>query len=230
MRVAGLVCARSGSKGIPGKNLLPIAGEPLIVRAIRQARSLGTLYRLLVSTDSAEIASVARDAGADVPFLRPEELARDDSPEWLVWQHALHFLNEAEGSLPDALLVIPTTAPLRNVDDLQACLLEFERGDADVVVTVTDAHRNPYFNMVKSLPDGTVTPVNEWVKGSCRRQDAPPVYDMTTVAYVARPDFVMSRNGMFEGRVRAIHIPPERALDIDTPLDLRIAEFLASSQ
>lgn len=230
MRTVGLVCARSGSKGVPSKNLRPLGGESLLARAIRQARSLGTLHRLLVSTDSEEIAAVARDAGAEVPFLRPADLARDDSAEWLVWRHALQFLKDSEGRLPDALLVVPTTAPLRSVEDLQACLAEFERGDADVVITVTDAHRNPYFNMVKTLADGTVMPVIASTAGPSRRQDAPQVYDMTTVAYVARPEFVMAHAGLFEGRVRPIYVPAERALDIDTLLDLRIAEFLAAPE
>lgn len=229
MRVAGLICARSGSKGVPRKNLQLLAGTPLITRAVGQALALGLLDHLLVSTDSEEIAAVARAAGAEVPFLRPASLARDDSPEWLVWRHALEYLGGSDAGMPDALLVIPTTAPLRSVDDLKACLTEFDRGDVDVVITVTAARRNPYFNMVTVLPDGTARPVIDGGGSPRRRQEAPPVYDMTTVAYVARPEFVMTQGSLFEGRVRAVEIPAERALDIDTPLDLRIAEYLAAA-
>ncbi len=230
VRVVGLVCARAGSKGLPRKNILPLAGEPLIVRTIRQALSVSALDRLIVSTDAEEIARIARAAGASVPFLRPAELAQDDSPEWLVWRHALRYLKELDGGFPDALLVVPTTAPLRSVDDLHSCLNEFERSAADIVVTVTDAHRNPYFNMVKIEADGTVAPVIPFGAPLARRQDAPLVYDLTTVAYVAKPEFVMTRNGIFEGRVRHVHVAAERAVDVDTALDLRIAEFLASSR
>lgn len=226
MKVVALICARGGSKRLPGKNIRHLAGQPLIVWAIGQARAVKQIGRVIVSTDSEEIAEVARAAGAEVPFLRPAELAQDNSPEWLVWRHALNFLKESDGAYPDALIVVPATAPLRAVADLECCLDEYEKGEVDMVITVTDAHRSPYFNMVKAHADGTISLVIPPEGSIIRCQDAPVVYDMTTVAYVARPEFVMARNGTFEGRVRYVHIPAERALDIDTPLDFRIAEYL----
>jgi len=229
MRVVGLICARGGSKGVPGKNIRRLAGRPLIVWAIDQSRAVKRIGRVIVSTDSEEIAKVAREAGVEVPFLRPAELAQDNSPEWLVWRHALNFLKESDGAYPDALIVIPATAPLRAAADLERCLDEYEKGGADMVITVTDAHRSPYFNMVRAHADGTVGLVIPPPEGSItRRQNAPAVYDMTTVAYVARPEFVMTKNGIFEGKVRQVHVPAERALDIDTLLDFRIAECLMS--
>lgn len=230
MNVVALICARGGSKGLPGKNIRPLAGQPLIAWAIDQARAVERIRRVIVSTDSEEIAAVARGAGAEVPFLRPAELAQDNSPEWLVWRHALNYLKETDGTHPDALIVVPATAPLRAVADLERCLDEYVKGGVDMVITVTDAHRSPYFNMVKVHVDGTVGLVMPPGGSIIRRQDAPVVYDMTTVAYVARPEFVMTRNGTFEGRVRHVHIPAERALDIDTPLDFRIAECLMGSR
>lgn len=226
MDIVALICARGGSKGLPGKNTRRLAGKPLIAWAIDHARAVQRVRRVIVSTDSEEIAAIARAAGADVPFMRPAELARDDSSEWAVWRHALAHLQTSDGALPDALLVVPATAPLRAVSDLERCLDEYGKGDVDVVVTVTDAHRNPYFNMVTANADGSVSLVIT-PKGSInRRQGATAVYDLTTVAYVARPDFVMTHDSMFEGRVRRVHVPPERALDIDTALDFRIAECL----
>lgn len=230
MRVVALICARGGSKGLPGKNIRPLAGRPLIAWAIAQAQAVTRINRVIVSTDSRDIAEVARQAGAEVPFLRPSELAQDHSSEWLVWRHALNFLKEDEGAFPDALMVVPATAPLRAVEDLERCLDLYEKGDADIVVTVTDAHRSPYFNMVRTNEDGTVHLVLPPAGPLARRQDAPVVYDMTTVAYVANPQFVLARNGAFEGKVRAVHVPAERALDIDTALDFRIAESLMSSR
>lgn len=230
MKVVALICARGGSKGLPSKNIRSLAGQPLIVWAIDQARAVERIGRVIVSTDSDEIAAVAREAGAEVPFLRPAELAQDNSPEWLVWRHALNYLKESDGIYPDALIVVPATAPLRAVEDLERCLDEYEKGGADMVITVTDSHRSPYFNMVKAHGDGTVGLVIPPEGSIIRRQDVPVVYDMTTVAYVARPEFVMTRNGTFEGRVRHVHIPAERALDIDTPLDFRIAECLMGSR
>ncbi len=230
MNYVALVCARGGSKGLPGKNLRCLGGRPLIVWSIDQAKAVNRIARVIVSTDSEEIAAVARDAGAEVPFLRPAELAQDDSPEWVVWRHALHYLKKADGGFPHALIVVPTTAPLRSVEDLDTCLDEYEKGGADMVITVTDAHRSPYFNMVKAQPDGTVNLVIPPSGSITRRQEAPLVYDMTTVAYVASPEFVMTRNGIFEGRVRQAYIAPERALDIDSALDFRIAECLLASR
>jgi len=226
MNVVALICARGGSKGLPGKNIRPLAGKPLIAWAIEQALAVQRVQRVIVSTDSEAIAEVARAAGADVPFLRPAELAQDNSPEWLVWRHALQYLNEQEGKYPDALIVVPATAPLRAVNDLEECLDEYARGGTDMVITVTAAHRNPYFNMVKAESDGFVSLVIPPDSAVTRRQDAPAVYDITTVGYVARPEFVMNSSGMFEGKVRYVHVPTERALDIDTPLDFKIAECL----
>jgi len=230
VNIVALICARGGSKGLPDKNIRPLAGRPLIAWAIDQARAVGRIGRVIVSTDSDAIAAVAREAGAEVPFLRPAELAQDNSPEWLVWRHALNFLKEVDGAYPDALIVVPATAPLRAVEDLERCLDEYQKGEVDVVITVTDAHRSPYFNMVKAHSDGSVGLVISPDVPIARRQDAPAVYDMTTVAYVARPEFVMTRAGTFQGRVRKVHIPAERALDIDTLLDFRIAECLLASR
>ncbi|MEQ1742877.1 MAG: acylneuraminate cytidylyltransferase family protein [Candidatus Nitrotoga sp.] len=226
MNVVALICARGGSKGVPGKNIRPLAGKPLIAWAIQQAQAVKRIRRVLVSTDSEEIAAVARAAGAEVPFLRPAELAQDNSPEWLAWRHALQYLKEQEGSYPDALIVVPATAPLRAVEDLERCLDEYDIGGADIVITTSHAHRSPYFNMVKVQPDGYVDLVIPPDSVVSRRQDAPVLFDITTVAYVARPDFVMSQGSIFEGKVRQVCVPAERALDIDTPLDFMIAECL----
>ena len=230
MNYVALICARGGSKGLPGKNIRPLAGRPLIAWSIGHAKEVRRVGRVIVSTDFEEIAAAAREAGAEVPFLRPAELAQDNSPEWLVWRHALNYLLESDGTYPDALVVVPATAPLRAVEDIERCLDEYEKGMADVVITVTDAHRNPYFNMVKILADGSVGVVIPSEIQIARRQDTPTVYDMTTVAYVARPEFVMAHAGVFTGKVRYVHVPIERALDIDTPLDFRIAECLMSAR
>lgn len=226
MKVTAFIFARGGSKGLPGKNIRPLGGKPLIAWSIEHALAVKRIERVIVSTDSEEIATVARAYGAAVPFIRPAELARDDSPEWLAWRHALNYLLDTDGALPEIMVSVPATAPLRLPIDIENCLDEYEKGDADMVITVTDAHRNPYFNMVKVNADGTVGLVIPPQSAIARRQDTPMIYDMTTVAYVARSKFVMTHNATFEGRVRAVHVPPERALDIDTLLDFQIAECL----
>lgn len=228
MRTVAFIFARGGSKGLPGKNIRSLAGKPLIAWSIQQALAVRRIERVIVSTDSEDIARVARDYGAEVPFIRPAELASDDSPEWLAWRHALTYLKDTEGNFPDAMVSVPATAPLRLPVDIENCLDKYEMGNADMVITVTDAHRSPYFNMVKTNPDGSVGLVIPPATAIVRRQDVPAVYDMATVAYAARPEFVMERKGVFEGRVLAVHVPPERAVDIDTLLDFQIAEYLLS--
>ena len=226
MKAVAFIFARGGSKGLPGKNIRFLGGKPLIAWSIEHALAVKRIERIIVSTDSEEIAEVARAHGAEVPFMRPAELADDKSSEWLAWKHALNYLRETTGTLPEVMISIPTTAPLRLVLDIESCLDEYEKGGTDMVITVTDAHRSPYFNMVKSNTDGTVGLVNQPQSAIVRRQDAPAVYDMTTVCYVANPEFVMTHNTIFDGRVKAVHVPTERAIDIDTLLDFQITESL----
>lgn len=230
MDAVAFVFARGGSKGLPGKNIRPLAGKPLIGWAIEHAKAVKDIRRVIVSTDSEEISAVAKEFGAEVPFMRPVELARDDSPEWLAWRHGLEYLQVTEGKLPDAMISVPTTSPLRQPVDIENCLKLFAKGDADTVITVTEAHRSPWFNMVSEKPDGSVELVISSGNQAYRRQDVPTVFDVTTVAYVVRPEFVFSHDRIFSGRVRAVQIPKERSIDIDTPLDFEIAEFLMSHQ
>lgn len=226
MNIIALICARGGSKGIHNKNIKIFDGKPLIVRSINQAKETKEINKVIVSTDSEEIAKIAINAGAEVPFMRPKNLAEDNTPEWLVWRHALENIKKMDGNYPDILISVPVTSPLRNVEDLENCLNEFKKSKADIVITVTDPHRNPYFNMVKINEEGLADLVITPEKKITRRQEAPDVFDMTTVAYVTTPKFVLEKNGIFSGKVRHVYIPIERALDIDTPFDFRIAELL----
>ena len=226
MKTVAFIFARSGSKGLPNKNIKLLAGKPLIAYSIEQALATKRIERVIVSTDSNEIANISLEFGAEVPFLRPSELATDDSPEWLSWRHGLEYLLTSTGSLPKVMVSLPPTAPLRKSQDIDNCLKEFEKNDSDVVVTVTDAHRNPFFNIVKSNLDGSVSLVNDMGEVIFRRQDAPKLFDLTTVCYVAKPEFVMNHNSIFEGRVKSVHVPMERSIDIDSLLDFQITEFL----
>lgn len=230
MKTVAFIFARGGSKGLPGKNIRNLGGKPLIAWSIDMALSVKRIERVIVSTDSEDIAIIARKFGAEVPFIRPAELAGDESPEWLAWRHGLNYLKESCGKWPEVMVSVPTTSPLRIDGDIENCLDEYEKGDADIVITVTDAHRSPYFNMVKAKVDGTVELVNSLSKTFTQRQQVPEVYDVTTVCYVANPSFVMSHESIFEGRVRAVHVPIERAIDIDTIFDFQVAEALLSNR
>lgn len=232
MEMTAFIFARGGSKGLPGKNVRPFAGKPLIAWAIEQALAVQQIKRVIVSTDSREIADIAKAHGAEVPFIRPSELASDRAPEMLAWRHAIEFLQETEGRLPEPFISIPATSPLRLPEDIAACITEYQESGADVVLSVTPAHRSPWFNMVKRGAEGNFGLVNDDGKGHriARRQDAPAVFDITTVAYVAKPQYVLQHNDLFSGRVSAAIIPVERTADIDTLLDFEVAEFLMNKR
>jgi len=214
---------------VPRKNLRLLGGKPLIAWSIECAMHCRSLDRVIVSTEDEEIADVAREYEAEVPYMRPAELARDDSPEWLVWQHTVRALEAADGRVPDILVTLPPTAPLRESQDVEACIAMLLESDADICITVKPAERNPYFNMVR-LTDGWAAPVIRESNTISRRQDAPEVFDVTTVAYAARADYVLRAKNLFDGRVCAVTVPVERALDIDTEFDLRVAELLMKAK
>ncbi len=229
--VVAFVFARGGSKGLPDKNLRPLGGKPLVAWAIETARASGHIDRVVLSTEDQRIAEVGRAHGAEVPFLRPAELAGDEAPEWLAWRHAIDALESVPGARPiDAFVSLSPTAPLRAVEDVDRCIETFLAADCDIVITATPARRNPYFNMVVRDADGAAALAAQPQRKIHRRQSAPEMFDMTTVAYVARPGFIRAADDIFDGRVRAVVVPPERAVDIDTELDLRFAEFLLQSR
>jgi N,N'-diacetyl-8-epilegionaminate cytidylyltransferase len=223
-----VIFARGGSKGLPRKNLVPLAGRPLIAWSISMAQLCPSIDRVVVSTEDDEIARVAEAWGAEVPFRRPPELAADNSPEWLAWRHAVQTLDGAPGARPiDLFVTLPPTSPLRAVEDVEATIAKVRDEAFDMAITVRNAARSPYYNMVKLAEDSAASLVIAPDKALHRRQDAPRVYDITTVAYATRPAYMMAHLGLFEGRVGAVVVPEERALDIDTPLDLRVGEALS---
>jgi CMP-N-acetylneuraminic acid synthetase len=215
------IFARGGSKGVPGKNIRDFNGKPLLAWTVELAASLKIFDRIIVSTDSSEIADVARRFGAETPFMRPPELATDTIPERFAWRHAVE-------SLPrfDIMVNLPATAPLRRPETVMRCIELFKQGDANSVITVTPSTRHPSFNMVSLDAEGyahLLTPAGPTV---LRRQDAPPAYDMTPVCYVTSPSVVLEYGRIMSGRVKTIVIGQEEAVDIDTPVDFDVAAFL----
>jgi len=201
---------------------MSLGGVPLIGHSINIARSLPQVSKVFVSTDDSEIKRVAELYGA-VVIDRPPELAGDKSPEWAAWQHAIEYLEEA-GEEFTTFLSLPATSPLRSVIDVEATINALDR-ETDAVITVTPASRSPFFNMVSREKDGTckiLSPSN----GYARRQDAPEAFDITTVAYALKGDFIKRKSGLFDGKVKSVVVPKERAVDIDDGLDFRFAEFL----
>lgn len=223
--LAVAVFARGGSKGIPGKNLATVGSETLIARAIRHGFEIGAT-EVFVSTDSSDLADEATRCGASVPFLRPQDLAADSSAEWLAWRHLAVYLAGQYPSTFARMLILPATAPLRATEDVQGVIAMIGSGEWDVVVTMSEAHRHPRFNVVRMSENYTVELYDRDNTPVVRRQDVGEVYDLTTVAYGVGIDYLLASNSMWDGRVGGWVVPQERALDIDTPFDLEVARLL----
>lgn len=220
MSAFAFIFARGGSKGLPSKNVRMLNGKTLLQRSIDLAHQCEFIDEVYVSTDDEAIAAEAEKHGAQL-IQRPPSLATDTASEWLAWQHAIEQIKAAF----DVFVSLPTTAPLRIKKDVSDCVQLLESpGRPDIVLTMSPACRSPYFNMVKQTESGVELVCNN--ARFKRRQDAPHVYDLTTVAYATRPAYIRNSSNLFAGRVDAVIVPKERALDIDDAYDLEIAEFL----
>jgi N-acylneuraminate cytidylyltransferase len=228
MRNFAFIFARGGSKGLPGKNIKPLAGKPLLQYSIDVALSSDLIEQVFVSTDDPDIAQFAVKGGA-ILIERPTELATDQSPEWLSWRHAVEWATEHYGSF-DGFVSLPATSPLRSQEDVEAAIVKRQSENADICIAVTPASRSPYFNMVKYNEAGFVELVNQPEGEVSRRQDAPKVFDITTVVYATTPQFVLENYGLFSGKVASIEVPKARAVDIDDIYDFRLAEAIIKGE
>lgn len=227
MKFIGLITARGGSKGLPGKNIAPVGGQPLIAWTIAAARE-SKMDRCIVSTDSEEIAAVCRAAGGDVPFLRPVALAQDDTPHIEVLLHALDWL-DGEGSTPDYLVLLQPTSPLRTAQDINTAMEMALQRYADSVISVCEAPVHPFW--VRRIDEsGRLKDFMDWPdnSGYLRRQILPPAYAMNGAIYVIRSTILRERKSYFTERTFGYVMPRERSLDVDTAWDLRIAEMALS--
>lgn len=228
MRNFAFIFARGGSKGLPGKNIKPLAGKPLLQYSIDTALASGLIEQVFVSTDDQAIAQIAVKGGATL-IERPAELATDESPEWLSWRHAVEWATEHYGVF-HGFVSLPATSPLRSQEDVEAAILKRQTENADICIAITPASRSPYFNMVKYNKAGFVELVNKPEGEVTRRQDAPKVFDITTVVYATTPQFVLNNYGLFSGQVTSIEVPKARAVDIDDIYDFRLAEAIIKGE
>lgn len=228
MRTFAFVFARGGSKGLPGKNIRPLLGKPLLAYAIELANSMAVFERVFVSTDDETIADIARAYGAEV-IDRPAGLATDHSPEILAWRHAIQWVQERYGVF-ERFVSLPATAPLRIALDVENALDALASQRADICLSMTPAQRSPYFNMVKITGSGLVELACTAEGAVVRRQDAPQLFDLTTVVYATYCHYVVSSTSLWAGRVAAIEVPKERAVDIDDWIDFQLAETLMASR
>ena len=234
MRVLGIITARGGSKGIPGKNLKPLGGRPLLDFTIDAANDT-PLDRLILSTEDAKIADAARALGCEVPFMRPAELARDETPHLPVIVHAVQWLRDHDNYVADVVVILQPTSPLRSSADIAAALRMLELSGADSVVSVNHvpAHAHP-MRMLKVAADGSATlfvtgePVRNRIN---RRQDLPDAYVMNGAVYACRTDVLFGpQPSLYGDRVVAYPMPIERSISIDTPEDWEEAERQLANQ
>ena len=223
--VLGLVPARSGSKGVPGKNVRPLAGHTLLEYTARAARQSGVLDRLVLSTDSPEIADAGRSAGLDVPFMRPAALAADDTPMVPVIQHALTELSQQRWS-PDIVVLLQPTSPLRRPDHIRDAVNLLRETGADSVVTVVEVPRHLSPDYVMRIEDGRLKPFLAEGARVTRRQDARPAYSRDGTVYAFRRSTIEKTAGIYGDDCRPLLIDASDSLSIDSPADWDEAERL----
>lgn len=224
--ILGHIGARKGSKGVPGKNFRNMCGKPLIDWSLDQLFAHSRVDAVVVSTDDEQIYQHALAKGALPMGLRPAHLATDTAGKWQVWQHALEVSQKLLASPVTAFLDLDCTSPLRLDDDITKALNLFEDQRPDMVMSCCEAHKNPYFNLVEPDETGALHVSKPLPGGVVARQQAPKVYEHAASTYVVAPDYLYRATSLYDGRVIPYVMPQERCLDIDTPLDFRIVEFL----
>lgn len=229
-RVLGVVPARGGSKGIPRKNIAPVAGRPLILHTLDAAAAASLLTRTVVSTDDEEIASVCRAVGADVPFIRPAALAGDDALTLPVVRHALEFVEDQEGEQYDLVVLLQPTCPLRTAGDIDACVDLLVGRDAVSVVSIVDVGPSHPMRMKQIADDGRlVNYVNQGYEDMRPRQQLPRVYIRNGAVYATRRTAIVDGGSLVGDPCFGYEMPEARSVNIDGPFDLLLAQHLLST-
>ena len=225
-KILAIIPARGGSKGVPKKNIRSVRGKPLIAWTIETALKTPCLDRVIVSTDDEEIAEVARSYGVKVPFLRPNEFAKDDTTDMPVYEHALFWFADHDAYHPEILVWLRPTAPLRTTEDIEKAIDILIKSEADWVRSVCEVEHHPYWmysienNKMKSFVEGV-----DIVKYA-RRQLLPLAYRINGVVDVTWRSTILEKKLLYAGDMQAYIMPMERSLDIDNELDFVVADVL----
>jgi len=222
-----LICARKNSKGVKKKNFQKIGKHSLLQITAQHAMKLkkkNILSDVFISTDSKVLAEQARKIGVKVPFIRPKKLSGDRVPELKVWKHFLE--NISLQNKENDLMVLSCTSPLRQISDVVRGVKKFKKNkQLNGMVAITETNHNPYFNMV-SKSDNTQI-IHKVIKGKIyRRQDVPKIYNITTVLYLGKINYILSTNDFYKKNIGYIEIQKDTAIDIDDNLDLKLCRFL----
>lgn len=220
------ICARGGSKGVKNKNIKELNGKPLIAYTIEQAKVSGLFEHIVISTDSDDIANIAKQYGAEVFFKRSSEIASDTAGKLDVIKDAFKRSEEHYNKTFDYLIDLDATAPLRIVEDIINSFKQFKQNDNDNLITAMPSRRSPYFNLVEQDKDGKVYLSKKLDNSIVRRQDAPKSYDMNASIYIWKRDIILNENSIFLEKTGLYVMPEERSIDIDNELDFKFVEFL----
>lgn len=227
--IIGHIGARKGSKGVPGKNFRPICGKPLIDWSLDQLFDCPLVDAVVVSTDDEAIYAHAIAKGALEIDLRPAHLATDTAGKWGVWQHALEA-SEALTGPASAFLDLDCTSPLRLPEDITQALALFAKEAPDMVMSCCEARKNPYFNLVEPDESGALHVSKPLPGGVVARQQAPVVYEHAASTYVVAPAYLKTAKSLYEGRVIPYLMEADRCVDIDSPFDFKLVEFLLTER
>lgn len=220
------ICARGGSKGVKGKNLRSLAGKPLLVHSIEQARAAGIFDAIAVSSDSPAILEVAGQCRVDYLIQRPDELATDQAAKLPVIKHCVTEVQQRSGHVYQTLVDLDVTSPLRIPDDIRNAVELLESSGVGNVLTAMPARRSPYFNLVELTAAGTVELSKRPSTPITRRQDAPQCFDMNASIYVWTQERLFSSGTLFNSDTRLYVMPEERSIDIDSEVDFQFVELL----
>lgn len=229
MKTICVISARGGSRGLPGKNIREMLGKPLIVWSIEQALATKEIDRVVVSTDSEAIAEIARAAGAETPFIRPDYLSSSEAGKFGVFKHALQACEDHYAETYDLYVDLDCTSPLRDVSDISACIAQFHKRKihgVDGVFSICEARKNPYFNLLEADNEGALKICKKLPGTIVRRQDAPPVYEHVASIYTLSPDYIRKANYLLDGHTEGYDIGSEKSLDVDSDFDFLLIEYL----
>ena len=216
---------RGGSKGVPNKNLRELNGKPLMAYTIEQAFECKLFDHVVVTTDSKEIVSMAKNYGAEAWFLRPAEMATDDSSKIPAIRHALFESEKFYKKKFHVLFDLDVTSPLRFVEDIINAYNQFMIDDADILISANKSRKNPYFNMIKKI-DNRIERLITTNNPIYNRQKAPKVYDMNASIYIWKRESLIKNNSLFTEKTSLYIMPEERSIDIDTELDWDLVEYI----
>lgn len=220
------ICARGGSKGVKNKNIKELNGKPLIAYTIEQAKASNLFEHIVISTDSDDIANVAKQYGAEVFFKRNAEMASDTAGKLDVIRDAFKRSEEYYNKTFDYLIDLDVTSPLRSVEDIINSFNQFKKNNNDNLITAMPSRRSPYFNLVEQDKDGRVYLSKKINNLIVRRQDAPKSYDMNASIYIWKRNVILNEKSIFLEKTGLYVMPEERSIDIDTKLDFQFVEFL----